>query len=138
MSGSQTLQYSTSAFTDAERTDIRRYMGFPAYGPGPSGFQSWRFFTAYGLLEFRMTNAAPSEIQVVRYYLANLYVLEAAIPAAGANLDTDVAAVWTHNKDEVKDRTRLYNAWRRRLCGFWGLPPGPDLGIGGSNLSLVV
>jgi hypothetical protein len=34
-----------------------------------------------------------STLQVVRYYLANLYTLEAAIPGSGANLDTAQASV---------------------------------------------
>ena len=32
------------AFTDAEKTDIRRFCGYPAYGAANSGFQNWRFF----------------------------------------------------------------------------------------------
>jgi len=64
----------------------------------------------------------------VRKYLAQLYALEAAIPAASANLDTAEASVWIHNPDEVEERTALFDNWRRRLCGFLGLPPGPELG----------
>jgi hypothetical protein len=44
--------------------------------------------------------------------------------------------VWTHNRDEVRDRLRLFDDWRRRLCGFMGVPPGPALGTGG--VALVV
>lgn len=123
MSGSTSL--STDPFTDAERTDIRRFCGYPAYGPGTSGFQSWRFFQAYGMLEYRLTNMAPAELQVVRQYLATLYTLETAIPGASANLDTDQASVWKHNKAEVADRTALFDTWCARLCAFMGLPVGP-------------
>jgi hypothetical protein len=31
------------AFTDAEKTDIRRYCGYPAYGAGAAGNMGWRF-----------------------------------------------------------------------------------------------
>lgn len=116
------------AFTNAEKVDVRRFAGYPAYGAGASGFQGWRFFQAYGLMEFRLNNMATEEEAVVRTtYLANLATLETAIVGAGANLDTDVAAVWTHNKREVADREGLFASWRARLCAFLGVPPGPDM-----------
>ena len=128
MSGSVTL--SPSVLTDAERADVRRFLGYPSYGPGNAGFQGYRFFQAYGLLEYRLTNARPEEFQVIRQYLTTLYGLETAIYASGANLDTDQAAVWHHNKAEVQDRTALYVQARRAFAGFLGVPPGPDLGDG--------
>jgi hypothetical protein len=124
-------------FTDAQLTDIRRFCGYPAYGGGPSGFQSWRFFQAYGTLEYRLQNLSPAEVQVVLNQLAILYTLEAAVPNAGGNLDTAQAAVWTHNAREVTDRAGLFDDWRRRLCAFLGVPPGPGLASGGT-ITLVV
>jgi hypothetical protein len=124
------------AFTDSERTDIRRHCGYPAYGIGTSGFQGWRFYQVYGLLEFRMNKLSGAEEAVVRNYLATLATLERAVTDAGANLDTDQAAVWTRNPNEIRDRTRLFDDWRRRLCGFFGIPPGPALGDG--TVTLVV
>lgn len=123
-------------FSDAERTDIRRYCGYPAYGAGASGFQGWRFFQAYGLLEYRLSNLAPAEEAVARGYLAQLAPLELEIPATGSRLDTAEAAVWTRNPQELRDRTRLFDDWRRRLCGFLGVPPGPGLGDG--QIAVVV
>jgi len=119
------------AFLDSEKTDIRRYCGYPAYGAGNAGFQGWRFYQVYGLMEYRMNFLSGSEEAVVRQYLATLAQLEAGVPQAASNLDTDKAAVWTHNANEVRDRARLFDDWRRRLCGFLGLPPGPALGDGG-------
>ena len=124
------------SFLDSEKTDIRRFCGYPAYGGSPAGFQNWRFYQAYGLLEFRMNNLSTAEEAVVRRYLANLNVLEAAVPMAAQNLDTDQAAVWTHNREEVADRTALFDDWRRRLCAFLGLPPGP--GLASSGITIVV
>ncbi|HTW27864.1 MAG TPA: hypothetical protein VME92_12110 [Acetobacteraceae bacterium] len=115
------------ALTDAQRTDVRRFCGYPAYGAGVAGNMGWRFYQAYGALEYRMTNLSDAELAVVSQYLVTLNALEAAVPAAGDNLDTDQAAVWTHNRDEVRDRTRLMNAWCRRLCAFLGVPPGDGL-----------
>ncbi len=122
------------AFSDAERTDIRRHCGFPAYGNSASGFTGWRFFQAFGLLEYRVQNLASAEEAIVRGYLVQLAALEADIPAVSERLDTDRAAVWTRNADEMRDRTRLFDDWRRRLCGFLGIPAGPSLGEAGLRM----
>ena len=123
--------------TPAERTDARRFCGYPAYGAGAAGFQGWRFFQAYGLLEYRLSNLADAELAVIRTYLATLLGLEAAIPAASGNLDTEQAAVWTRNPNEPRDRQALLDDWRRRLCGFLGVPPGPALSSA-AGITLVV
>ncbi len=122
--------------SDAQKVDVRRFCGYPAYGAGAAGFESWRFFQAYGTLEYRMNNLAPTEIVVVLQYLTTLSALEAVIPEASGNLDTDSAASWQHNRQEVRDRAALFDQWRRRLCGFLGLPPGPSLDS--SGISLIV
>jgi hypothetical protein len=122
--------------TDAEKTDVRRFCGYPVYGAAPDGLQTWRFYQAYGLLEFRMNNLSESELAVVRRYLGTLRMLEIAVPHSGENLDTDQAAVWTHNHSETRDRTLLFDDWRRRLCGFLGMQPGPEFLNRG--ISLVV
>ena len=76
-----------------------------------------------------MDNLAPEEeTTLINVYLANCSTLEAAIPTASSNLDTDQAAVWYHNKDEVGDRYELYRLWCRRLIEFMGVePPQPML-----------
>ena len=127
MSGSVSL--STDPLTDAEKTDIRRFMGYPAIGSQISGRSSWRFFTEYGQNEWRMDNLAPPELQQVRLYLQQIYPLETAILSATDNLDTDQAAVWHHNRQEVQDRMGLFNRWRLQLCQFIGTPPGPGLQV---------
>ena len=123
------------AFSEAEKTEIRRFCGYPARGVGGL-LQGWRFYQVYGLLEYRLLWLSSSEEAVVRHYLPTLSGHERAVIEAGGNLDTDQAAVWTHNRDEVRDRLRLFDDWRRRLCGFMGVPPGPALGTGG--VALVV
>jgi hypothetical protein len=122
--------------TDAEKIDARRHCGYPAYGGTASGFSSWRFFQVYGLLEYRLTNLADGELVVVRRYLTTLAGLEAAIPGASDNLDTDQAAVWSRNPNECRDREQLFDGWRTRLCAFLGIPPGP--GIRSSSPNLIV
>jgi hypothetical protein len=128
---------SSGPLLDAERTDARRFCGYPAYGDGDDGNGGWRFYQAYGALEYRLTNLSVSELVVIRSYLVTLNGLEMAVPGAAANLDTQSAAVWVRNPDEVSDRMRLLTGWSRRLCGFLGIPPGPGL-RGGSSLALVV
>lgn len=123
-----------SCFTDGQKTDIRRFCGYPAYGAGAAGFSSWRFFQAYGTLEYRLNNLAPAEIAVTLQYISTLAALEAVIPTASDNLDTEMAAGWTHNAREVADRVALLDSWRRRLCGFLGIPPGPALADAGITL----
>ena len=137
MSGTTTAP-ATGPLTDAERTDARRFCGYPAYGAGADGNEGARFFNQYGALEYRLTNISVTELAVCRSYLVTLATLEAAIPASGANLDTAQAAVWTHNPREVRDRTQLYDGWRRRLCGFLGVPPGDDLGSGVGSVQIVI
>ncbi|MEO8716071.1 MAG: hypothetical protein ABI369_13760 [Acetobacteraceae bacterium] len=123
-------------FTNAEKTDIRRFCGYPAYGSGAAGFQNWRFYQVYGELEFRMNNLSPEEEAIARRYLGQLASLEIAVVRAGDSLDTDQAAVWTRNRTEIEDRERLLDDWRRRLCGFFGVPPGP--GLRDAGITLVV
>jgi hypothetical protein len=122
-------------FTDQQKTDIRRFCGYPAYGAAADGM-GWRFFTAYGALEYRLNNLAPAETQVVLNYLTTLSQLEQVVPMASDNLDSDGAASWVHNRNEIADRLRLLDSWRRRLCSFLGVPPGEGLGNGG--LSWVI
>jgi hypothetical protein len=120
--------------SDAEKVDARRFCGYPAHGAAPAGMQSWRYFQAYGLLEFRLTNLSASEITIARRYLGTLTSLELAIPATSDNLDTDQASMWTRNKDELTDRMRLFDDWRRRFCGFLGIVVGPAITNGTATL----
>jgi len=113
--------------TDQQKTDVRRFCGYPAYGASPSGNIGWRFFVSYGLLEYRMNNLSVAEVAVILSYLATLSQLEAVVPTASDNLDSDAAASWKHNRSEVSDRLRLLDEWRRRLCGFLGVPAGDGL-----------
>ena len=126
-------------FLTTEKVDIRRFCGYPTIGAQYTPASGYRFSTQYGILEYKLNNLLAEEEAVVRAnYLTNLYTLETAIVSASANLDTDSAAVWTHNKGEVRDRTNLFNQWRTDLCDFLGIPPGGDLGGGGNSISLVV
>lgn len=131
------MPFTAYTFTDAQLTDIRRFCGFPALGDGNVVFPFPWVMRQYLALEYRLQHISQNEgLVVVNTYLANLYTLENAIPATGANLDTDQAAVWIHNKNEQRDRDMLFDSWRRRLCNFLGVPPGPN--FGGASNALVV
>lgn len=122
--------------TESERTDVRRFCGYPPAGAGVIGALSTIGTQDRGTLELRMSNLTTAEVAIVRRYLTTLTILEVAIPRAAENLDTDQAAVWTHNKSEVKDRLQLLDEWRRRLCAFLGVQPGR--GLRDAPVSLVI
>lgn len=114
----------TTPFTSAEITDIRRFAGFPAFAA--FGY----IFGAHGManLDVQLAGMSDPEQAVIRtVYLVNLTALEAAVITAGTNMGTDIAAVWTRNKNEAGDRRSLFNMKRREMCAFIGVAPGPGL-----------
>ena len=112
---------SSGGFTPAEVVQVRRWCGYPPLSR--LGGRSDDLSTA-------MSTLSAEEIADARtVYLSQLATLESAIPAAGANLDTDKAAVWERNKTEAQDRERLFRSWRLRLCWFFGVPSGPYLDV---------
>lgn len=131
------MTFVAYTFTSAQLVDIRRYCGYPAYGDGAVVFPSPWIMRQYLALEYRLLHMSADEGAVVATtYLANLATLENAIPTTSDNLDTDSAAVWTHNKNELRDREVLFDSWRRRLANFLGVPVGPQ--FGGRTSALVV
>jgi len=118
------------AFTDAEKVDVRRHCGYPMFGDQPTQDFGYRFYQHYQTLEFRMQHAQPEEETAIRSYITNCNTLELALLGSSANLDTDQAAVWKHNKNEIGDRSQLYGLWRRKLCDFFGIPSGPGFKTG--------
>lgn len=134
------MAYVPFVFTDAQLTDVRRFAGFPAAANGQVLFPAPWINVQYLALDYRLQTLSQSEgAVVVNVYLANLTALEAGIITSGDNMGTDKAAVWTRNRTEMRDRERLFDNWRRRLCGFMGIQPGPDLANGGGgSISLVV
>lgn len=120
---------ASTPLTQAERVDARRFCGFPAYGVGSTYDQ-----IAFGPFEFRLTNMSDADLVVIRKYLVACNKLECDILGSADNLDTDQAAVWTRNRSEVRDRERLFDGWRRRLCDFVGVRPGPLLDAGNGRI----
>jgi hypothetical protein len=115
--------------------DCRRFMGYSVSGNTTSQPYREPVYSNETLaslsLDYRLANLqAEEEGTVVNYYLANLYKREQEIQDASYNLDTDQAAVWKHNKDEVRDRRDLFNQLRLDLCDFLGFAPGRALSRG--------
>ena len=118
----------SAPFTSAQLVDIRRFCGYQAYGNTATATWGSRFFTAYGILEYKMANMSPDEAAVITStMLPNLTALETALFGTSQNLDTDTASVWKHNKNEFADRWALYANQRRMLCDFLGVPYGPGI-----------
>ncbi|WP_217548823.1 hypothetical protein [Pantoea sp. GbtcB22] len=125
--------------TAGQLVDVRRFMGYPMQGDIPATDTSdmaygWVSSGAWQTLYHRLSTLRAEEEIVVVNYVTTLKTLESAITGAGDNLDTDQAAVWKRNTNEVRDRTRLFNQWRRELCGFIGIAPGPALGNGTTQI----
>lgn len=115
------------ALAEQDLIDIRRFCGYPAKGGVPVQAFGYRFFQWYGTLEFRMNNlSATEESTVTATYLTNLRTLETALMDTSANLDTAQAGPWQHNANEHRDRMKLFTDYCRRLCSFFGVPPGPN------------
>jgi hypothetical protein len=126
--------------TAQQMADVRRFAGYPMLADTQADDSrdfayGWVSPGVWQTLEHRLTNMRPEEESIlITTYLTPLYTLETAVTGAGDNLDTDAAAVWTHNKNEVRDRTKLFDQWRRRMCFFIGVAPGPSLGNGGGRI----
>lgn len=129
---------STSSLTDTEKVSVRKFCGYPAYGSGPTGDTFFRTSYAYTHLEYMMANLLPPEMVECRAKLKDLAALEAAIPAASCSLGVQKAAVFQRNMNEIMDRVGLFNTWRRALCAFLGVPPGPEFDISGTTIRMVV
>jgi hypothetical protein len=121
--------------TDAQKVDVRRWAGYATQNAGENDL----VFTApsaNSLYSVSLTTkldglTANEEEALTTRYLTPLASLEAALLASADNMDTQAAGPWIANPREVQERTAMYNRWRRDLCGFLGIPPGPALGSGG-------
>lgn len=106
------------ALAPPEQIAIRRHAGYGVLGQDG----------APDALATRLASLTGDEEMVLfDTFLPNLETLEAAIPAAGATLDTKQAAVWHRNLNELAERNALYTQQRLALCAFLGIDPGPGI-----------
>lgn len=128
-----------TTISEKDRTDIRRFMGYPPIGTDGAYVLLGQIINESGVLESRLDHLTSHEEKVVEDYLKALRELEAAIPAAASNLDASALGPLTGNPYEIAQRMGLFDAWRRRLCDFFLIPPGPALrGAGGRGRTFVV
>lgn len=127
-------------FTAQQLTDIRRFCGYPAVGDGNVVFPFPWIMRQYLALEYRLQHLSQTDgTTLIAQYLTPLYAIETSLGTVYQNLDTDQAAVWVHNKNEQADKVASFNYWRRRLCAYLEVPPGPELRQGvGSTVRLAV
>lgn len=127
------------ALTDAQKDDVRRHVSYPVYGNGitasPPSF-GYRYYEWYLILEYRMDNLSTNqEILLTTIYVAQCNTAFNAIITSSDNLDTARAAVWDHNKYEVRDRFNLYKLQCSLLRQFLGVD---DISPLMSGMSVVV
>lgn len=120
---------------DDVKVDVRRFCGYGSYGFGATGFfeMGW-FLPSYQVLELRIETLTVSEYaRVTGLYLSNLYQIETDIFNTRQTVNIQQAAVYTRNLNEVRERHSEFSWWRRQLCSFFGIPPGPELVNSGMN-----
>lgn len=126
------------ALTAQQLSDTRRWMGYAVVGTTITlSDKNDIVYGVFGMITMSLytrltTLTAQEETTLINVYLTNLAAMETAIVGVSANLDTDQAAVWYHNKNEQSDRDRLFDTWRRRMCAFIGFPPGQGVGSNSS------
>lgn len=122
--------------TDSDKVDLRRYMGFPAFGNTLTPDSGYRYDQRYLIVEYRMNNLqSDEENRLTTIFLPNLRQLEQDIYGVRDNTDTAQAAVWHRNPLELAERVQNYNWWRKQLLNFFGAVPLNNPGI---TVSMVV
>lgn len=117
------MPFSAPFFTDGQLVEVIRFTGYPSYS-----FFGWVFEEDYATLTLRLQNMSADEAAIITgNYLVVLPTLEKAITDASCNLATDAAGPWKHNRNEISDRTNLFDQKRRELCAFIGVRPGRGL-----------
>lgn len=107
------------AFTAQQKVDIRRFCGFAVFGLANASNFAYRYMKQDLHFEKVLISMSPEEEStLIGKYLNPCLDLEAAILTSSENLDTDRAAVWYHNKNEVADRNNLFILWCRRLMDY--------------------
>ena len=127
------------ALTDAQKADVRRFGGYPAVADTlASDTRDTAYvhtFAVWTTLFHRLNNLSVAEEAIlVDVYLTNLTVLESDVLTVRDTIDTTAAGTWQSNPLEMSQRIRLFNKWRRDMCAFLGLEPGPSLGTSGMNI----
>ena len=111
------------ALSAADTVDLLRFCG---YAPGDH------------TLDPQLAGMSAEVQAVVTAQLGRLRKIECQIGEAAGDLDTNRAAVWYRNTNQVADLFSLLNAQAERLCALLGVLPGPFFGAGGSGTGSAV
>ncbi len=114
-------------FTNAQKVNIRRHCGYPAY----SGF-GWVFEQDYATLELRMNTMDTDETSQALTLLTSCDNAETAWLAVTTDLDTAEAAVWKRNPLQRQELKQQLRDCRKALCDFIGVKLGRALRSGAS------
>lgn len=116
-------------FTGAQVAAIRNYCGYGSYAK-----YGYVLAGQMATLDTQMAGMVDSEVAQVATLLNLLPTLDVALQGASQNLDTAQASVWTHNANEIADRSKLFRMYRLRLCELFNIPPGPGLEMLGNKV----
>lgn len=109
------------ALTATEVVSVRRYCGFPISAMVAAANAPDALSVALPLL------SAEEEAVIRTVFLPTLVTLELELLSASATLNTQSAAVWTRNANEMAERSLLYRMRRMMLCRFLGVPFGAGI-----------
>lgn len=104
--------------TAVELVDARRHAGYPVLRSVPV------VGSAAFALEAALSGLSSEEEDVVRGMLIKLNTLENDLFEIRDNSDTEQAAVFKRNANELGERETVYRSWRRRFAAFLGFALG--------------
>ena len=120
--------------TDAQKTDVRRWLGYPTLNAGEPDYVYGSTPSSISLNAKLDTITAQEQDVLINQFLTPLLAMENALSATIDDMDMQQAGPWIANPKEMSDRHNLFSKWRRNMAGFLGFPPGPALGSGGISL----
>ena len=109
-------------FTDQQKVQIRRLLGYPVLGTQPNFMFGWWYDTDYEQLEYKLSNLSLSEGQEVVNKLTVLLQIETDLLSLYPDLNTSQAGPWIRNKNEISDKWRFFDSVRKYLAEIIGVP----------------
>lgn len=119
--------------TDSQKVDLRRMMWYPIFGSANTQAYGFRYMSQYGLMEYRFINMSAEEEMALLVLLNQCLALEIKLAAVSDDLDTSKAGPWTRNSKQLRENNSLLTLWRKKLCEYIGILPGPMHSMGGNK-----
>ena len=102
----------------------------------PAGFENWRFYQVYGLLEFRINNLSVRKKLSFADILRSLRFLNSRFRVPATVLIRTRLLSGRGIGPSRRTGLNCLDDWRRRLCGFFG--HSARAGFANSGITLVV